>query len=281
MRLVAVLMSLGLAVLGLTVGVTPAEASACKSGYVWVKSKPQTTARGQNIVGADVVVQKGRCVRKPGAADGQAARTNQREDSQRSLTDCLLKGISGSEIDGGYLTIQASRSVSCPDPLGMAQSRTIDVTALARSLIVRLRLPDANPRFGPNPNGNEWHMLAVGFPVWLWTDGPRHKEATASAYGISFRLSADLASTTFNTGDGGQVTCSSMATYSEAVKAGSPSPNCGHVYTKPSLPKGPYTVTATPTWRIRWSAGGFSGTLTTSYSDSSTIRIGELRALNR
>ena len=163
----------------------------------------------------------------------------------------------------------------------MAQSRTIDVTALARSLIVRLRLPDANPRFGPNPNGNEWHMLAVGFPVWLWTDGPRHKEATASAYGISFRLSADLASTTFNTGDGGQVTCSSMATYSEAVKAGSPSPNCGHVYTKPSLPKGPYTVTATPTWRIRWSAGGFSGTLTTSYSDSSTIRIGELRALNR
>ena len=72
-----------------------------------------------------------------------------------------------------------------------------------------------------------------------------------------------------------------MATYSEAVKAGSPSPNCGHVYTKPSLPKGPYTVTATPTWRIRWSAGGFSGTLTTSYSDSSTIRIGELRALNR
>ena len=163
----------------------------------------------------------------------------------------------------------------------MAQSRTIDVTALARSLIVRLRLPDANPRFGPNPNGNEWRMLAVGFPVWLWTDGPRHKEATASAYGISFRLSADLASTTFNTGDGGQVTCSSMATYSEAVKAGSPSPNCGHVYTKPSLPKGPYTVTATPTWRIRWSAGGFSGTLTTSYSDSSTIRIGELRALNR
>lgn len=163
----------------------------------------------------------------------------------------------------------------------MVRSASIDAPALARSLIVRLRLPDANPRFGPNPNNNEWKMLAVGFPVWLWTDGPRHKEATASAYGITFRLVADLASTTFTTGDGGQVTCTSMSTYANTVKPGSPSPTCGHVYTKPSLPKGAYTVTATPQWRIRWSADGFSGTLTTSYSDSSQIRIGELRALNR
>ncbi len=124
-------------------------------------------------------------------------------------------------------------------------------------------------------------MLAVGFPVWLWTDGPRHKEATASAYGITFRLSADLASTTFTTGDGAQLTCTSMHSYSDGVTPGSPSPSCGHVYEKPSLPKGTYTVTATPVWRIRWSAQGFSGTLTTSYSDSSQIRIGELQALNR
>lgn len=124
-------------------------------------------------------------------------------------------------------------------------------------------------------------MLAVGFPVWLWTDGPRHKEVTASAYGITFRLSADLTSTTFTTGDGGQVTCTAMSKYANTVKPGSPSPNCGHVYTKPSLPEGAYRVTATPLWRIRWSADGFSGTLTTSYSDSSQIRIGELQALNR
>ena len=267
MRVVAYIVALIIGVCGVLFGSLPAAAASCKEGYVWVDDPPSVKAEEQSVVGADFVATKGRCVKKQGAQGRKAAAALQRR--------CALEdaAVARALVTGeDYI-----RSDECQ----MVSSASINFSEVARSLIVRLRLPDANPRFGPNPNNNEWKMLAVGFPVWLWTDGPRHKEATASAYGVTFRLVADLASTTFTTGDGGQVTCTSMSTYATTIKPGSPSPTCGYVYTKPSLPKGAYTVTATPQWRIRWSAGGFSGTLTTSYSDSSQIRIGELRALNR
>lgn len=156
-----------------------------------------------------------------------------------------------------------------------------DLPALARSLVVRLKLPPATPVFGPDPNDNEWKMLAVGFPVWLWSDGPRERSATASVQGLTFWLRASLRSTTFAMGDGNQVTCTAMTAYTASVKPGSKSPTCGHVYTQPSLPKGPYTVTGTANWQISWSVDGFSGSFPYSYSDSAAIRIGELTALNR
>lgn len=158
---------------------------------------------------------------------------------------------------------------------------TANLPALARALVVQLRLPPATPVFGPDPDKNEWKMLAVGFPVWLWTDGPRAKSATASAEGLTFRLRARLQSTTFSMGDGGQLTCSSMTRYSNAVKPGTKSPSCGYSYSRPSLPKGAYTVTATANWQVSWSVDGFSGSFPYAYSDSATIRIGELQALNR
>lgn len=158
---------------------------------------------------------------------------------------------------------------------------TVNVSALARSLVVHLQLPDATPVFGPDPDGNEWKMLSVGYPVWLWTEGPRQKSATASAQGLTFRLSAMLQSTSFAMGDGATVTCRQMTKFSASAKSGSKSPTCGHVYTKPSLPGGRYTVTATANWQVTWSVAGFSGSFPTSYSDSSIIAIGELHALNR
>jgi hypothetical protein len=124
-------------------------------------------------------------------------------------------------------------------------------------------------------------MLTVGFPVWLTTQGPRHKATTASAQGLTFRLTADLQSTTFTMGDGSQVTCTAMTPFTASSKAGSASPTCGHTYTKPSLPKGSYTVTATANWLINWSVDGFSGSFPMSYSDSAQLAIGELQALNR
>ena len=181
-------------------------------------------------------------------------------------------------IEGGPAGVAMSAYLACPQ---LMTPRTIDVESVVRSLVVRLRLPDAVPRFGPDPDGNEWKMLAVGFPVWLWTDGPRRREAVVSAYGITFRLRADLVSTAFAMGDGGRVTCTSMSRFTASSASGARSPDCGYVYVVPSLPRGKYTVTATPTWRVRWSAGGFSGSLTTSYSDSAQLAIGELQALNR
>jgi len=155
------------------------------------------------------------------------------------------------------------------------------VSAIAQSLVVRLELPDPTPKFGPDPKVNEWKMLAVGFPIWLWTAGPRTLNATESSNGVAFNLTARWRSTTFTMGDGRTVTCTAMKQYNHSVKPGTASPNCGHVYTKPSLPKGSYIVRATTNWDVSWSALGYSGVLPATHSGNRSLPIGELSALNR
>lgn len=151
--------------------------------------------------------------------------------------------------------------------------------AIARQLVVRLQLPDPTPRIGPDPSDNEWGMAAVGYPLWLWTAGPRRVTAVESAHGVTFTLRAVWVSTTFGMGDGRSVTCTATKPYTDSVTPGTPSPACGYVYRKASLPKGDYTVTATTRWRISWSALGQSGTLGGSHSGSRPLPVGELHAL--
>lgn len=153
--------------------------------------------------------------------------------------------------------------------------------AMAVNLVATLRFPAPEPIFGPDPNNNEWKMLAVGFPVWMWTEGPTTVSTSASSSGYTFRMTARWRSTTFHMGDGASVTCTSMTKYSASVKPGTASPNCGHVYTKPSLPKGKYTVRAVADWDVTWSVAGFSGVLPAYNEASASIPIGELVALNR
>ncbi|MFT3860310.1 hypothetical protein [Micropruina sp.] len=159
--------------------------------------------------------------------------------------------------------------------------READLQATAVRLATQLRLPVPTPTFGPDPSVNEWNMLTVGFPIWLWTDGVRTVADTDSADGLTFRLAARLRSTTFAMGDGQSVTCTTMSRYSDAVKAGAPSPDCGYVYSKPSLPQGSYTVTATAQWDVTWSVAGRSGVLPVTRTASRELPIGELVALNR
>jgi len=156
-----------------------------------------------------------------------------------------------------------------------------EASSIAQSLVVQLDLPDPTPHFGPDPKVNEWKMLAVGFPIWLWTGGPRTLSATETSSGVTFNLTARWRSTTFTMGDGRTVTCTAMTKYSNSVKPGSASPNCGYVYTNPSLPGGSYTVRATTNWDVAWSALGYSGVLPATHSGSRLLPIGELSALNR
>lgn len=152
---------------------------------------------------------------------------------------------------------------------------------IAIQLATRLKLPMPVPQFGPDPKNNEWKMLAVGFPVWLWTSGPRTMSSSSSMSGVTFTLTARLRSTSFNTGDGRSVTCTGMTSYSPNVKAGTPSPTCGHVYTKPSLPAGNYRVQAESHWDVTWSVAGFTGVLPVTRTATAELPIGELNALNR
>ncbi len=153
--------------------------------------------------------------------------------------------------------------------------------AMAVNLVARLRFPAPKPIFGPDPNRNEWKMLAVGFPVWMWTEGPTTVSTSTSSNGFTFQMTARWRSTTFDMGDGNSVTCTSMTKYSASVKPGTASPNCGHVYAKPSLPNGKYQVRAVADWDVAWSVAGFSGVIPAYNEASASIPIGELSALNR
>ena len=186
--------------------------------------------------------------------------------------------------DLGALCWEQSRDLGCLPVRGPSEVASMTgplARAMAIRLVATLRFPAPKPIFGPDPNNNEWKMLAVGFPVWMWTEGPTTVSTSASSSGYTFRMTARWRSTTFHMGDGASVTCTSMTKYSAAVKPGTASPNCGHVYTKPSLPKGKYTVRAVADWDVTWSVAGFSGVLPAYNEASASIPIGELVALNR
>ncbi len=178
----------------------------------------------------------------------------------------------------------ATNDMNCLDDPTPQNPTTLTGTvarAMAINLVASLRFPAPKPIFGPDPNNNEWKMLAVGFPVWLWTEGPTTVSTSSSSSGFTFRMTARWRSTTFDMGDGNTVTCTSMAKYSRAVKPGTPSPTCGHVYTQPSLPKGKYQVRAVADWDVSWSVAGFSGVIPAYNEASASIPVGELSALNR
>lgn len=154
----------------------------------------------------------------------------------------------------------------------------MDVGAVAREVVARLHLPDPTPQFGPDPDANEWHMLAVGYPLWLWTSGPTRLTTTATRYGLSFTLTATWEDTRFEFGDGHSLTCADTTPYPATAKPGAPSPTCGYTYQKAS-PAAGYRVQAHTNWRVDWAASGQSGTLNTTYTGSRTVPVGELNAL--
>ena len=148
----------------------------------------------------------------------------------------------------------------------------------ARQLIVRLQLPTPTPQFGPDPSVNEWKMLAVGYPIWLWTEGPTTVTATESAYGYTFTLRARYRSTTFAMGDNHTRQCTATTPYRKTVEPGTKSPTCGYTY-QVAARDGTYTVTATTHWDVEWSVAGYSGTLPGTHSASRELPIGELQAI--
>jgi hypothetical protein len=149
--------------------------------------------------------------------------------------------------------------------------------------VARLRLPLNAPKVGPDPKVNKWKMAAVGYPLWVWADGPTHVGPVSdSVAGLSVSLDAQLTKTVFRMGDGRTVTCLNGGTpYKKGTKAATPSPNCGHRYEKPSLPKGDYTVTAIGYWDVTWTVNGTSGVITVPRAASAPLPVGEVQVLVR
>ena len=147
----------------------------------------------------------------------------------------------------------------------------------------RLKIPTVAPGIGPSPNLNRWKMAAVGYPLWLWADGPTQVGPVSdSVAGLSVSLSAEVTSLTFRMGDGTTVTCQGDGDkWTKAVEPGTKAPGCGHTYTKPSLPRGNYKVAALTEWAVTWTANGQSGVIDVPAVQTTELPVGELQVLVR
>lgn len=163
---------------------------------------------------------------------------------------------------------------------GAAPVVQVDPAVAARAAVARLNIPMPVAQVGPNPTVNEWNMAAVGYPLWLWIDGPATHRVTVTEQGITITLVATRRTTGFNMGDGTTHWCGAMPPWTPAVAPGQPSPSCGHVYQQPSLPGGTYAVTATTRWDVQWAALGQSGTIPFERTGPATqLPVGEVVAV--
>jgi hypothetical protein len=166
---------------------------------------------------------------------------------------------------------------------GRGNQPAITAGQAAAIAVARLQLPTIAPGIGPSPELNPWNMAAVGYPLWLWADGPINVGPVSdSVAGLSVSLEAEVSSLTFRMGDGHTVNCAGTGhPWTTAVVPGRKSPNCGYSYAKPSLPDDTYTVAAIANWAVTWTSNGQSGVINVPAVDTTELPVGELQVLVR
>ncbi|WP_031510907.1 hypothetical protein [Streptomyces megasporus] len=183
----------------------------------------------------------------------------------------------------------------CPTtgPLGLGQTQetfwaanppeeeAVDPTVLAQQALdkMALRGPDI---ISPTSAGR----YSVGVPMWLQvgrsatTYGPNR--ASASAGGVTVTATARVTRIVWDMGDGSSVTCTGPGSPYRKGYGMRSSPDCGHRYTTTSASRssGRFTVTATSTWQVQWTATtGESGEVTTTRQSEVAIGVGEAQAV--
>ena len=164
-----------------------------------------------------------------------------------------------------------------------AQPLPVTGAQAAAIALARLQLPTIAPGIGPSPDLNRWKIAAVGYPLWLWADGPTHVGPVSdSVAGLSVSLEARVTSLTFRMGDGNTVNCQGDGDqWTEAVEPGAKAPSCGHTYTEASLPEADYKVSAVTNWAVTWTANGQSGVINVPAVQTTELPVGELQVLIR
>jgi len=159
-----------------------------------------------------------------------------------------------------------------------ALNPAIELTDTVREAVLQMQLPANKPLFGPSPSNNQWKMVPVGYPIWLWSsDSTTSLTSTVTHDGLTIHLSATRTSVTFTMGDKHTVNCTKF-TKRPTKLTGNPmkqSPNCGYVYST----AGSYKLKATANWTVRWVADGQSGrfSVTDTIASKTPLVIGELR----
>lgn len=153
--------------------------------------------------------------------------------------------------------------------------------ALATTVITSLHLPEPIINIGPDPSWNEWNMAVVGYPLWLWTTEADTRATHSTIAGQPIDLHAHRTQVSFDMGDGSApVTCTATDPYiRDAVPAAAPAPRCGHTYLTRNEPGTNYTITATATWTVDWTALGYAGTIVVHTTTTRTVHVGELQSI--
>lgn len=165
-----------------------------------------------------------------------------------------------------------------PEPAAAPAAPQIDPGVAARMAVDQFQFTAPTVNIGPEPERNEWHMAAVGYPYWLWGTGGTTVplERSTTIQGLTITMSTAAPTVTWEMGDGTTKRCGLGKPWTKSVVPGTPSPTCGHRYQK----RGDYRVTATAHWEVSWTAGDMSGVLpVTQTSTSAPFHVGELQSL--
>ncbi|MGB3955996.1 MAG: hypothetical protein WBL05_12060 [Brooklawnia sp.] len=176
-----------------------------------------------------------------------------------------------SSVDAG--TVQVCHDATTPD-LPDSPAAT-DPALLAAQAVAQLTVPAPQISISPHPSDNKWNQLAVGLPIWAWTEDPGPITTSISQQGIDIQLQANRGSVTFDWGDGTTSVCHLMRPRPATMDPLTPSPDCGHTY----LRKGDYTITATAGWAVNWQALGQTGALPLNSTATIQVPIREFRAV--
>jgi hypothetical protein len=178
------------------------------------------------------------------------------------------------------IPVPADRPPGSPQP---AAQTAVSPAVLARQAYRFLPLP--TPAIRTNPPADRQQL--ANLPTWLWLGrtswGPR--TATASIPGLSVTVTAVPVVVTWTMGDGGRVVCRGPGTAFEPAQPAR-RPSCVYTYRRSSAgqPAGRFTVTATTTWNIAWTASGSvtgGGTLPPlARSAQTALAVAEVQAIN-
>lgn len=155
-----------------------------------------------------------------------------------------------------------------------------DPRVLAQQAIETMNLRAVD--IGIVPEDLPGRIGVIGMPTWMWVESPAENTVgpitrSASAGGYTVTANATMTKVVWNMGDGTAVTCTGPGTpYADSYDK-SPSPTCGHTYTR----QGRHTVTATSYWTVAWSGIGQSGTIPLTFSNTTTITMGEIQVLTQ
>lgn len=155
-----------------------------------------------------------------------------------------------------------------------------DPRVLAQTAIEQMRLRAVSIGIVPEPAAGR--VGIIGMPTWMWVQNPSPTtlgpiSRTASAGGFSVTATAKAKRIVWQMGDGATVTCRGSGTpYADSFGRQS-SPDCGHTYTR----QGTYTVRATSYWTVQWSGMGLNGAIPLTFTQTTTITMGEAQVLSQ